>query len=47
VVAINIDECIQDALGLPDEDWLDDSLPPEDPNVLEWEDQLRFLLSLM
>ncbi len=47
VVPVDIDERVQDALGLPDEDGLDDPLPPEDPDVLEWEDQPRFLLALM
>jgi hypothetical protein len=47
VVPVDIDEGVQDALGLPDEDGLDFTIPPEDPDVLEGQDQLRFLLSLM
>jgi hypothetical protein len=47
MIPVNIDKGVQDSLRTPDEDGLDDALSPEDPDVIEGEDQPRFLLSLM
>ena len=47
MVTVDIDQGVQDALRLPDEDRFDDTFPPEDPDMLEGKDQDRFLLALI